>query len=85
MKVCRLQKSLYDMKESPCDWFSKFIKADETFGMKKSKSDYSVFYKNSIYGIIMLVAYVDDIVIIRSDLVSHLLNPFFTINFTQRI
>ena len=35
--------------------------------MQKSKSDHSVFYKNSNSGIILLVVYVDDIVITRSD------------------
>ena len=35
--------------------------------MQKSKSDHSVFYKNSSSGIILLVVYVDDIVITRSD------------------
>ena len=35
--------------------------------MQKSKSDHSVFYRNSSSGIILLVAYVDDIVITGSD------------------
>ena len=35
--------------------------------MQKSKSDHSVFYKNSSSGIILLVVYVDDIVITGSD------------------
>ena len=35
--------------------------------MHKSKSDHSIFYKNSGPGIILLVAYVDDIVITGSD------------------
>ena len=35
--------------------------------MQKSKSDHSVFYKNSSSGIILLVVYVDDIVITESD------------------
>ena len=35
--------------------------------MQKSKSDQSVFYRNSSSGIILLVVYVDDIVIIASD------------------
>ena len=33
----------------------------------KSKSDHSVFYRNSSSGIILLVVYVDDIVITESD------------------
>ena len=35
--------------------------------MQKNKFDHSVFYKNSSSGIILLVVYVDDIVITRSD------------------
>ena len=35
--------------------------------MQKSKCDHSVFYKNSSSGIILLVVYVDDIAITKSD------------------
>ena len=35
--------------------------------MQKSKSDHSIFYRNSSSGIILLVVYEDDIVITRSD------------------
>ena len=35
--------------------------------MQKSKSDLFVFYRNSNLGIIMLIVYMDDIVITRSD------------------
>ena len=66
-KVCRLRKSLYGLKQSSRAWFCKFNQAVETFGMQKNKFDHSVFYKNSSSGIILLVVYVDDIVITRSD------------------
>ena len=66
-KVCRLRKSLYGLKQSPCAWFGKFSQTVEEFGMQKSKSDHSVFYRNSSLGIILLVVYVDDIVITGSD------------------
>ncbi|CAM8896855.1 unnamed protein product [Rhodiola kirilowii] len=62
-KVCYLHKSLYGLKQSPRAWFSTFTSAVEKFGMEKSKSDHSVFYKQSGNGIILLVVYVDDIVI----------------------
>ena len=39
----------------------------EEFSMQKSKSDHSVFCRNSSSGIILLVVYVDDIVISGSD------------------
>ena len=38
--------------------------------MQKSKFDHSVFYRNSKAGIILLIAYVDDIVITRSDMAN---------------
>ena len=66
-RVCCLRKSLYDLKQSPRTWFGKFSQAVEEFGMQKSKSDHSVFYGNSTSGIILLVVYMDDIVIIESD------------------
>ena len=66
-KVCRFQKSLYGLKQSPCAWFGKFSHTVEKFGLQKSKSDHSVFYWNSSLGIILLVVYVDDIVITESD------------------
>ena len=31
--VCHLRKSLYDLKQSSCAWFSKFSQAVEEFGM----------------------------------------------------
>ena len=40
----------------------------EKFDIQKSKSDHSVFYRNSQVGIILLVVYVDDIVITRNDM-----------------
>ena len=66
-RVCRFRKSLYGLKQSSRAWFSKFSQAVEEFGMQKSKSSHSVFYKNSNSSIIMLVVYVDDIVITGSD------------------
>ena len=38
--------------------------------MQKSKSDHSVFYRNSQAGIILLVVYVDDIIITRDDMAN---------------
>ena len=65
--VCRLQKSLYGLKQSPRAWFGKFSEVIEKFGMQKCKSNHSVFYKNSQADIILLVVYVDDIIIIEDD------------------
>ena len=66
-KVYRLRKSLYGLKQSPRAWFGKFSQTVEKFSLQKSKSDHSVFYRNSSSSIILLVVYVDDIVIPESD------------------
>ena len=86
-KVCCLRKSQYSLKRSPRAWFSKFSQVVETFGMQKSKSDHSIFYKNSNSGIILLVVYVEDIVTTGNDFkgILSLLNSFFTVNFIRRI
>ena len=83
-RVRHLRKSSYGLKQSPCAWFGKFSQAVEKFGMQKSKSDHSVFYRNSSSGIILLVVYVNDIVITGSDskgissLMSFLQSQFYT-------
>ncbi|MCR2848026.1 hypothetical protein KN825_15855, partial [Weizmannia coagulans] len=66
-QVCRLRKALYGLKQSPRAWFGKFSKAVEEFGLQKCKSDHFVFYRNSAAGIVLLIVYVDDIIIIGSD------------------
>ena len=69
-RVCRLCKSLYGLKHSPRTWFDKFSQVIKKFGMQKSKSDHSVFYRNSEVGIILLVVYIDDIVSAWTDMAS---------------
>ena len=55
------------------------------FGMQKSKSNHSIFYRNSSSGIILLVVYVDDIVITESDSKDiSSLSPLFGANSIQR-
>ena len=62
-----MRKSLYGLKQSSRAWFGRFSEMVQQFGMQKSKCDHSVFYKNSDTGLILLVVYMDDIVIIRND------------------
>ena len=67
-RVYRLRQSLYGLKQSFCAWFGKFSEVIVKFGMQKSKSDHSVFYRNSQASIILLVVYVDDIIITGDDM-----------------
>ena len=83
--VCRLLRSLYGLEQSPRAWFGKFSIVIHEFGMTRSGSDHSVFYRHSAPGrCIYLVVYVDDIVITGNDqdgiidLKQHLFKHFQT-------
>src|SRR6516165_7589582 len=83
--VCKLRRSLYGLKQSPRAWFGRFSTVIQEFGMIRSESDHSVFYRHTSQGqSIYLVVYVDDIVITGSDqngiehLKKHLFSHFQT-------
>lgn len=83
--VCRLNRSLYGLKQSPRAWFGRFSSALIQFGMTRCEADHSVFFLHSSNGQhIFLVVYVDDIVIIGDDtdgiqrLKTHLFKNFQT-------
>ncbi|RVW92462.1 Retrovirus-related Pol polyprotein from transposon RE1 [Vitis vinifera] len=44
-KVCKLKKSLYELKQSPRAWFGRFTKLIRVFGYHQSHSDHTLFLK----------------------------------------
>lgn len=64
--VCRLQKSLYGLKQASRNWFSKFSKALLVFGFTQSQADYSLFFLHQRNGSVFVLVYVDDILITGS-------------------
>ena len=61
--VCRLNKSIYGLRQASRQWFQKFSTALTSHGFTQSKSDYSLFYagKGENFGAILV--YVDDIIV----------------------
>ncbi|KAL0536844.1 hypothetical protein IC582_025807 [Cucumis melo] len=67
-QVCKLQKSLYGLKQSPRAWFDKFTTFVKSQGYNQGHSDHTLFTKASKTGkIAILIVYVDDIVLTGDD------------------
>ncbi|XP_040374694.1 uncharacterized protein LOC112199378 [Rosa chinensis] len=65
--VCRLNKSLYGLKQASRNWFSKFSNAIQKAGYRQSKADYSLFTRVVGNSFTAVLIYVDDIVITGND------------------
>ncbi|GJY59893.1 ribonuclease H-like domain-containing protein [Tanacetum coccineum] len=66
-KVCKLNKSLYGLKQAPRQWNATLTTTLAEHGFEQSKFDYSLYTKHRSGMFIALLVYVDDIVIIGSD------------------
>lgn len=68
-KVCRLNKSLYGLKQAARCWFEEFEKALKEIGFKNSEVDRCIYFldRNNVKENIYVVLYVDDLVIATAD------------------
>ncbi|XP_066333938.1 uncharacterized mitochondrial protein AtMg00810-like [Miscanthus floridulus] len=64
--VCKLNKSLYEMKQAPHAWYSRFAAYLLTLGFTEAKSDTSLFIYRRGTETVYLLLYVDDIVLTAS-------------------
>ncbi|KAD4180157.1 hypothetical protein E3N88_28748 [Mikania micrantha] len=66
--VCRLNKSLYGLKQASRNWFSTFSDTVQKAGYTQSKADYSLFTKTQGKSFTAILIYVDDILLTDNDL-----------------
>ena len=65
--VCRLNKSIYGLKQASRSWFNKFRTTLTSQNYIQSKHDYTLFTKGTCSSFIAILVYVDDIVIASPD------------------
>lgn len=60
-KVCKLRKTLYELKQSPRAWFDKFTTAVTRVGYTQCQADHTIFVKHSSNSKkAILIVHVDD-------------------------
>ena len=70
-KVCKLRKSLYDLKQSSMVWFDKFTQSVKKQGYTQGQTNHTLFVKISSVGkIALLIVYVNDIILTKNDLIN---------------
>ncbi|TYK25748.1 Copia protein [Cucumis melo var. makuwa] len=66
--VCKFQKSLYELKQSPKAWFDRFTTFVKSQGYSQRHPNHTLFIKVSKAGkFVVLIVYVDDIVLSGDD------------------
>lgn len=65
--VCQLRKLLYGLKQAPRQWFFKLSTTLVNINFAQSKADYSLFIQTTDKQIIVVLAYVDDLLICGND------------------
>uniref|UniRef100_A0A803NSQ7 Uncharacterized protein n=1 Tax=Cannabis sativa TaxID=3483 RepID=A0A803NSQ7_CANSA len=65
--VCKLNKSLYGLRQAPRAWFEKLKNTLSSWKFKNSKADTSLFFYKTDTVIILVLIYVDDIIVTGND------------------
>ena len=66
-KVCKLQRSIYGLKQTFRSWNIRFDETIKEFGFSQNLDEPCVYKKTNGIAVIFLVLYVDDILLIRND------------------
>ena len=65
--VCKLNKSIYGLKQASRSWNIRFDQAVKSFGFVQNVNEPSVYKKDEESAVVFLILYVDDILLIGND------------------
>jgi hypothetical protein len=83
--VCKLNKSIYGLKQASKQWYLKFNDTITSFGFKENTVDQCIYLKVSGSKFLFLILYVDDILLASSDLgLLHATKEFLSKNFEMK-
>jgi len=66
-KVCRLQKSLYGLRQAFRQWFAKLSSKLCEYGFVRSYADYSLFVYRKGDTLLAILVYINDIMVASND------------------
>ena len=67
-RVCKLNKSLYGLKQASRQWYLKLSSALKAAGFQQSKADYSLFVRSHKGSFTTILVYVDDVILAGNNL-----------------
>ena len=67
-RVCKLQKSIYGLKQASRSWNIRFDQAIKSFGFCQNSDESCVYMKSEGDKVVLLVLYVDDIFLLGRDI-----------------
>ena len=83
--VCKLKKSIYELKQASHQWYYKFHQVIISFGFEMNVVNDCVYHKFSGNKHIFLVLYVDDILLATNDIgMLHKTKRFLSRNFEMK-
>ena len=83
--VCRLKKFIYGLKQASRQWYLKFHSVVTSYGFVENKVDQCIYCKVSGRKFIFLILYVDDILLVSSDLgLLHEIKRMLSKNFDMK-
>ena len=66
--MCKLNKSIYGLKQVFRQWYLKFNEIVPSLGFKENNADQCIYMRMSVDSFIILILYVDDVFLTSNDM-----------------